>query len=576
MDDKQSLEQLPQTAKVCLIMPRHLPLIAFLIAASVRAWLHFSTPMVQGMNGAYYLVQARSLIEKFSLAIPDLPLVFVIQAMLAKLIHLCSWLDLNQAVILAVKTVDSVLPALAVFPIMQLGKTWSKGDKVDLAIIMLVAMLVPAGAPALLMVGDFEKNSLGLMLLCTLAWAMHRWIEEHTQKRLLIAASVLGLIGITHIGVLGTTLSFVSVTLITMALAHGREGVMRVLKLGLIAAPVIMLAAGVVFWKFDPSRIEKLIHAFSEPVDYLSGSGGPGGGPGPNGPPGGGRGGPMMMGPGFGGSGWMAYAPMIAFSLASLSALGIAWWKRRTLGLANLALITGAALTVIVLTGPWVQGDKVMRFQLNAVPLALLCVLFALLQIPHRWARGIPGVLMLAAALVPTAMKLREGPRTIISIEAWKELQSLATSIENPKDTLIVARHGLEWWTAWTLHTHIAQAQALTADDWTKYQHVWFIEQKKGMNMPMGGGPPGMGRGPDDRRPRERGGDFPPGMMPPPGMLNAGPPGRGRGGMIGPQIPSDAEVLHEGEFFKLAWVREAPEFVRSKEANPLDVFGSFP
>lgn len=559
-------------------MPRFLPLIAFVFAAAARAWLHFSTPMVQGMNGAYYLVQALSLIEKLSLAIPDLPLVFIIQAILAKVIHLFSSLDLNQAVMLAVKTVDSVVPALAVFPIMHLGKTWSKGDKVDLAIITLAAVLVPAGAPALLMVGDFEKNSLGLMLLCALAWAMHRWIEEHTQKRLLIAVGLLGLIGITHIGVLGTTLSFVSVTLLALGLAHGREGLKRVLRLALIATPVILLAAGIVFWKFDPSRIEKLIHAFSEPVDYLSSSGGPGGGPGPHGPPGGGRGGPMM-GPGFGGSGWMAYAPMVAFGLASLSALAIAWWKKRILGPANLALITGAALTVIVLTGPWVQGDKLMRFQLNAVPLALLCVLFALLQIPHRWARGLPGVLMLMAALVPTALKLRDGPRTIISHEAWQELRSLASSVENPKDTLIVARHGLEWWTAWTLHTHIAQAQALTADDWTRYKHVWFIEQKKGMNMPMGG-PPGMGRGPDERRPRERGGDLPPGMMPPPGMMNAGPPGRGRGGMpggmMGPSIPEDAEVLHEGEFFKLAWVREAPEFVRAKEANPLDVLGGFP
>ena len=561
-------------------MPRYLSLLAFFVAASARAWLHFSTPMVQGMNGAYYLVQARSLIEKFSLAIPDLPLVFVIQAAIAKVIHLLSSLDLNQAVMLAVKTVDSVLPALAVFPIMQLGNMWSKGDKVDLAIITLAAVLVPAGAPALLMVGDFEKNSLGLMLLCTLAWAMHRWIEEHTQKRLLIAAGVLGLIGITHIGVLGTTLSFVAVTLIAVALAHGREGVRKVLKLALIAAPVIVLAGGVVFWKFDPSRVEKLIHAFSEPVDYLSSSGGPGGGPGPGGPPGGGRGGPMMMGPGFGGPSWMAYAPMVAFGLASISALAIAWWKRRSIGLANLALITGAAVTVIVLTGPWVQGDKVMRFQLNAVPLALLCVLFALLQIPHRWARGLPGVLMLLAALVPTAMKLRDGPRTIISLEAWQELQSLASSVEKPRETLIVARHGLEWWTAWTLHTHISQAQALTADDWTQYKHVWFIEQKKGLQAPMGGGPPGMGREPGERRPRERGGDFIPGMMPPPGMMNGGPPGRGRGGMpggmMGPQIPEDAKVLHDGEFFKLAWVREVPEFVRSKEVNPLDVFGAFP
>ncbi|MBL9146999.1 MAG: hypothetical protein JNM99_25170, partial [Verrucomicrobiaceae bacterium] len=128
-------------------MPRYLSLLAFFVAASARAWLHFSTPMVQGMNGAYYLVQARSLIEKFSLAIPDLPLVFVIQAAIAKVIHLLSSLDLNQAVMLAVKTVDSVLPALAVFPIMQLGNMWSKGDKVDLAIITLAAVLVPAGAP---------------------------------------------------------------------------------------------------------------------------------------------------------------------------------------------------------------------------------------------------------------------------------------------------------------------------------------------------------------------------------------------------------------------------------------------
>jgi len=548
------------------IMLRRLVPFVFVAAVCVRLWLHFSTPLVQGMNGGYYLVQARSLIEKLALAIPDLPLVFILHACLAKLIQWFSPLDLNQSVMLSVKVLDSLLPAVAVIPVMMLGKSWSKGDKVDLGIIALAAVLIPAGAPALLMLGDFEKNSLGLMLLCTLAWAIHRWAADHTRQRLMVAVGVLGLIGIAHIGVFGTTLVFVGSSLLALAVANGRDGLMKVARLALIAVPVIALAAGIVFWKFDPSRIEKLVHAFSEPSDYLGSGGGPGG-------PGGGPGGPSMMGPGFAGTGMMSYAPMLAFGLTSLSALVLVWSKRRTIGLANIVVITGAALTVIAITGPWVHGDKVMRFQLNAVPLAMLCLLFTLLQIPHRWARGIPGLLILIAALVPTALKLKEGARPIISVEAQRELQTLAASVEDPAHTLIVARHGLEWWTAWTLHTHIAQAQALQPEDWTNYKYVWFIEQKQGMQMPFGpggGGPPGMGRGP---------GDGTLGMaMPPPGMMNRGPNGRGGmpGGMRDAQIPDDASVLHEGKYFKLAWVHEPPPFVRQKNANPLDPFAGWP
>ena len=39
--------------------------VVLLAAIGARAWLHGSTPLVQGMNGGYYLVQARSLIEKW-------------------------------------------------------------------------------------------------------------------------------------------------------------------------------------------------------------------------------------------------------------------------------------------------------------------------------------------------------------------------------------------------------------------------------------------------------------------------------------------------------------------------------
>jgi hypothetical protein len=83
-------------------------LVAAAIAA--RAWLLFSTPLVPGMNGAYYLVQARSLLEHGRLGIPDLPLTFWLHASLARLLQLVSGMHQDAAIVWAVKLADATLP----------------------------------------------------------------------------------------------------------------------------------------------------------------------------------------------------------------------------------------------------------------------------------------------------------------------------------------------------------------------------------------------------------------------------------------------------------------------------------
>ena len=553
-------------------MPRLVALIAILVAITCRGWLHFSTNLVPGMNGGYYLVQARSLLEKGTLGIPDLPLVFTLQACLAQVIHLFSFLDLNHSIMLAVKVADSVLPSLAIIPIMLLGVVWSRGGKIDLLLAAIMGLAVMAGPAALSMVGEFEKNSLGLALLCTLAWAMRRWGQAPSRGKALTAAGVLGLIGITHIGVFGTALIFAGGTFLALAMADGREGVKRVARLLVIAIPLVLVAGALVYWKFDPSRIHKLLHAFSEPADYLSG-----GMPGPIGP-----GGNMPGGPPSNVTQWL---PGLLFALVVISAVIVAWFRRTPENRATVAVITGAALTVVALTGPWVLGDKVMRFYLNAIPLALLCLLYLGLSIRPVIGRTVFGILLLGTLVATSGPRLMAGGKPIITEEAQAELRALAVSVDEPAQTLIVARHGLEWWTAWTLHTHIAQAQALTAEDWKKFKYVWFIEQKKGMGQPsMMGGPMGFGgppRGPGGPGVRRRGpegekGEPPPDFMRPP--MNGGP-GGGRGpmfgGMMGAAIPDDAEILHNGEFFKLAWVKQPPAFVLERETVPLDPFANW-
>jgi len=69
----------------------------------IRAKVMFGTSLVPGMNGAYYLVQVRSIIEKGVLGEPDMPLVFYLQAGFALLIKLFSRLSLENSIFLAIK-----------------------------------------------------------------------------------------------------------------------------------------------------------------------------------------------------------------------------------------------------------------------------------------------------------------------------------------------------------------------------------------------------------------------------------------------------------------------------------------
>ena len=540
-------------------MSRLLPLVAVLLAIACRAWLHFTTALVPGMNGGYYLVQARSLIEKGSLGIPDLPLVFTVHAGLACVIKALSSLDLDHSVMLAVRLGDSILPALAVLPVMLLGMAWSSGSKIDLAISALTGVAITAGPAALSMVGEFEKNSLGLALMCGFALAMHQWGQHPGRRTMLTAAGLLGLIGLTHIGVFGTSLVFAASTFAILAMTQGREGFKRVARFLMLALPIVIAAGAVVFWRFDPSRIHKLLHAFSEPVDYLGGG---------------------MQGPGGMGPGGKSYVIGVAYGLVVLLATVIAWFRKNDDNRATVAVVTGAAITVVAIVGPWVQGDKVMRFTLNATPLTLLCLLYLVLSIPRRMLRASTGFVLLAALMAMIAPQLQGGGRPIITEEAHAELQTLTKVIKDPTHTLVVARHGLEWWTAWTLHTHIAQAQAVTSNDWKAFTQVLFIDQKKGMGMPsmmgFGGPPPGMGGRGFQGRPGFSGEvEPPPGMRPP--FMGTGPRGPGPmgGGMMGAKIPDDAEILHSGECFTLGWVKTPPSFVLERERSPFDPFGEW-
>lgn len=501
-----------------------------MMAVAARAWLLFGTDFVPGVNGAYYLVQARSLMERGVLGIPDMPLTFHLHAALAWLLVKVGGMGQAEAILWVVKLCDAVLPPLVAWPVFVLVRRWAKacgqGDGVPLA----AAALACFAWPWLRMVGDLQKNSLALVWLAVLAMALHRWLSVPTPTRGVAVLACLLLLGLTHIGVLGAALVML---VLVMPVFLGRQDFVRwrpVLPWVVAGVVLLVLAGALVLWKYDPVRIHRLITALTHPAEFSAD----------------GLQAPM---PPHGGMAPLRWLPYLGFAAAVLPGLGVAWRRRDHLPAADVALITGAALTVLVITGPWFGMDKAVRFYLIALLPAIVVGAFGVLQIPWPWLRGCLTGVVLLIGIGSTVTTLRRGGSAILSDAAMLELRSLAQHVAQPERTLISAGHGVEWWTAWLLHTRIAQASALQPEDWQRYDSVFFLEIKSGLQMPFtpgGGRPPGGGpRGINPLGPGR------PDAMPPQPAMGANP-------MMSAAIPADAEVLHDSACLKFARIAKPP------------------
>ena len=504
------------------------------LAVLARAWLHFTTPYVPGVNGAYYLVQARSLIEHGVLGIPDMPLTFYLHAALASLLTWAAGLAQADAILWAVKLCDSVLPPLAAWPVFVVVRRWAAVRGLGNEAPFAAAVLACLASPLIGMVGEFQKNSLALVWLAALAVTLHDWLDAPTRRNGAGVLVCLLLLGLTHIGVLGSAVVLIfSVLLVFLALNRGVVNWRQFLPWVAAGVGLLGLAAVVVLWKFDPARIYRLFTALTNPAKFSSD----------------GLQMPMMPGGGMGALRWL---PSAVFALAVVPSIIIAWRRRNTLPSAEAALVTGSALTVLVLTGPWFSMDKSMRFNLIALLPAILVAAFAMLHISTAWRRWAVLSLALCLGLGGTVSILPRGGQAILSDSALLELQNLRQHISRPAQTLVCAQHGVEWWSAWFLRTRISQPSALRSADWQRYAEVLFLEVKSGMQMPMfagGGRPPGFG-------PHRIG---PPGT----GMPDAMPPptGMGPNPMMPAPIPPDAQVLHNGQCLKLARIVSPPQDV---------------
>jgi hypothetical protein len=275
---------------------------------------------------------------------------------------------------------------------------------------------------------------------------------------------------------------------------------------------ILLATSALVAWKFDASRIARLGLALTDPSQFSWD----------------GRQRPGQPHTQVGLEGWL---PFLGFALAVAPALIIAWRKRIQFEAADFAVVAACALTVLMLTGPWFSPDKSMRFYLIALLPTIWVVSFALTHIGGDGLRQAVLDLILLISLGSSVWILIPGGRPILQEATMEELKNLAAHIQDPAHTLVVADHGVEWWSAWFLHTPIAQPQALSPEIWQRYKTVLFLKVKSGVvSLPGRGGP-----GPDH---------------------DQGPPRHHS--LSFSVIPRDANLLHDGANIRLEKIDHAP------------------
>ena len=450
-----------------------LALTAAAIAVAFKLMLTNGS-LLPGVDGAYYWVQVRSLFEDFTLAFDDVPLVFWLQALISALVG-----DLE----LGVRLSDALLPALSAIPIYLILRT-AKSIWVP-ALGILAVLLHPT--QLYFFTGDFIKNSAAIPLVFLIGWLLHTWSSRSKLKTTVYLLICLSALALSHFGTLLLSVMLIAIWLVFILRNKPRLFWIKSAAVVLVSIGVVLLALALLV----PARFERLVEFATQPSTIFANPAWE-----------------MMFGPAlgmiFGGrTDVVMIFSMVVGQIGSI-ALGIVLWKiRKTLSDSSLGLASAGLISAFLLSSPLIGMEWAIRLMaLSFVPLAIAAMVIWLAA--ERPAMKIVPAFLAIASLITSSVLMFAGLRQpIMTDEAYKDLKVVAQEFDFPENSIVVARHGVEFLVAWNMEVHVVQETSYQDVNLDSYDAVYYLEQvgsSQGLGVPNeqygSGSKPPMGEAP--------------------------------------------------------------------------------
>lgn len=393
--------------------------------------------LLPGLDGAYYWVQVRSLIENHSLAFPDLPLIFWLQAIMAKIFG---------SIPLGVRMSDAVLPALSAIPIYLITRNYK--SKLLPVVATLVVLLHPV--QLYFLTGDFIKNEVAIPLVFFIVLVLTKW--ETTSRNVSIASLILlvALISFSHFGTALLAFLLIGIWATIQFSKSGRVVWMKTLGTSLILLTGFLLSLALIV----PNRYQRLIDFITTPSVVFER--------------------PILDGIIHG------YAnSIIAFTIITTQLfviiLGLITWRNRSkIPFSQMSVIVSSLLSALILSSPFISMEWADRLTaLSFVPLTTAAILIfgSVLSPSGKLSTTAYASIILIGALLFSSHPTKR----VFTEEKYASFKQLSQQVDLPKNSVIAARHGVEYLTAWHFKTDVVLDTYFEAADLTAYSAVYLL-----------------------------------------------------------------------------------------------------
>lgn len=412
-----------------------------LVSAGFRFWINFSQELIPGVNGGYYPMQVRSILENGHLGFSDMPLLFYLNAAIIKFMSLIGFQISDTLILNVVKIVDSISLPLLLFPLYRILRFINPSKILQISILSFsVLSLSP-----LILVADLQKNALAIFFVfCFLSYNFS-FLESRKRIEVILYGIFLILTGLTHFGTFIFGLFFF---LVIVLCTYKRKAIFPMMA-------IVAVGLGILFLT-DTSRFNRLINfwnlIFEKPA-LLSGT---------------------LSPPDF---------VLISFSIV-LTIMGLITMKSKGVLLTNAqkSISIGSIVCLLAFSFPLLDTEYFRRLSLFLfIPQVLLIIQLSSVSSQGQ-LKSITSVLLLLTFLSILAVA-GQPKEPVIDKAAYEDLKKMQPLIEKPDETIVIARHGLEWWTAWALKTKVGQDKAMEGELYVKYRNIIILNQIIGFSI---------------------------------------------------------------------------------------------
>jgi hypothetical protein len=453
-----------------IIAKEWLPVIIMIIVAIlVRLYINSDKNhyLLAGSDGPYFPLQVKSLIENYRLGYADMPLVFILGAVVTKILLLFHIASETESILIAIKFIDAFLPPLAAIPVFYISKELIKqSNGINPLNYFLVAFSILSFTPLVIFSYQLQKNALAIIWIFYYIYFVIRVLKNGKRSDLYKAFTILLLCALTHFGSFGL-LVFLSIIILFFSFWSDRNnaGMKLLKKVGLAGAVLVAISSLIAI--FDFARFQKLIFApfkiFEAPVLLFA-----------------------LNGQNFLLIGKTLFT-LIMVNILAVLALIYFIQNRKSLERVNRVLGYSLVVFTLFISTPMLGLEWANRlFMMAYIPVTVMYLIIYNDKAP-KYITISSAIIFGAMILHSISFAILTKPTISISDLSFSEFKEIGKKINFNSNDAIVGRQDLRLLGSWVYGTKGISEYLMTKEEYGKYNNIYIVRQILGKSSNIRG-----------------------------------------------------------------------------------------